>query len=167
MQISTVRAAMSCMPYMSCVSSVSCVVRTLTFPPPPLAASDARMSHVMRDGLMLQTKNAFSVLEGTGTVSPTLGVQVSRSGSSSSSCHAWHARRPAAHTHPPLPPPSLQRFSYGEIDFWVESLRKMIYAHIRDELKFMDASLPKILQRLQVDMRLSAASCEAIAKVLR
>jgi len=94
-------------------------------------ASDARMSHVMRDGLMLQTKNAFSVLEGA----------------------APRARG--------------ERFSNGEIDFWVESLRKLLYAHIRDELKYMEAALPKILQRLAADMRLPSAAVESVAKVLR
>ena len=31
----------------------------------------------------------------------------------------------------------------------------------------METALPKILQRLQQDMRLSSASCDAIAKVLK
>ena len=100
-------------------------------------ASEARTSHVLRDGLMLQTKNAFHVLEGTSSYSNRAVGGGSKG-----------------------------KFSYGEIDFWVETLRKLLYVHIREQLKFIDSMIPTLLKQLE-HHKLPNASYEAIGKVMR
>ncbi len=92
---------------------------------------------------MLQTRNAFAVLE--GTVTPGYG--------SSGNANPNNG--------------TLNRFSYGEIDFWVESLRKLLYVHVRETLKFMESAQPVILQRVSTDMRLNSAGVESVARLLR
>ena len=68
------------------------------------------MSHMLDNGLMLMTKNAFHALEGHD---------------------------------------ESRKISYGEMDSWVEGLRKVLYDHVRSELGILDAAIPAIIKKVR------------------
>ncbi len=92
-------------------------------------ASEARMSHVLDNGLMLMTKSAFHALEGHDDT---------------------------------------RKISYGEMDVWVEGLRKVLYDHVRSELGTVDATIPLIIRKVRQDMGISRqADLDSLANLLR
>ena len=92
-------------------------------------ASEARMSHVLDNGLMLVTKNAFHALESRDET---------------------------------------KRFSYGEIDLWIEGLRKVLYNHIRAEMSTIDKLVPQILHKVCNEMGITRQSeREGLSNLLR
>ena len=89
------------------------------------------MSHVLDNGLMLVTKNAFHALE-------------------------------SSHTD------DTKKISYGELDTWVEGLRKVLYGHIRTEMAIIDAAIPIILNKVHREMGITKqAELEGLASLLR
>jgi hypothetical protein len=89
------------------------------------------MSHVLDNGLMLVTKNAFHALESSQT-------------------------------------DDSKKISYGEIDTWVEGLRKVLYSHIRTEMAVIDAAIPVILNKVHRELGVTKqAELEGLASLLR
>ena len=92
-------------------------------------AIEARMSHVLDNGLMLVTKNAFHALESRDET---------------------------------------RRFSYGEIDSWIEGVRKVLYNHIRAEMGLIDKLVPQILHKVCNEMGITRQSeREGLSNLLR
>ena len=60
-----------------------------------------------------------------------------------------------------------EKLSYGEIDFWIESLRKLLYSHVKDELKLQNNSFDSIFRPFTGKFHQSQANSDALRKILK